>query len=292
MIRADRTAVPEPASLNRRFPSGTFKGKTEAEAVAAAFAEWLQTHPDGAGFSFKYQRYSEADVKSALELLFHGKCAYCESRYSGTQPVDVEHWRPKSEVHEQGPDGKVVVLPGYHWLASAWSNLFPSCIDCNRRRTQTDFVTGREGAAGKANQFPVKGPRMHPPVNAQPPATEDALLLNPCDDEPSEFLDFDDIGVAIARNGNDKAKESIRVYALNRSELVMDRLGVAGLIEQRLRTIESLAKVLTTKRLPKQARLDIEDLVSHEINALLEMTRPDRPFSALAKAIINRHAPL
>src|SRR6266545_3401433 len=47
---------------------------------------------------YNYQAYRLEGVKKALEGLFHGKCAYCESRYTATQPVDVEHYRPKGEV--------------------------------------------------------------------------------------------------------------------------------------------------------------------------------------------------
>ena len=118
MIRVDRTAVPEPASLSKKLGgSGPFSGMTEAERVASQFASHVAAGGDPAEFRFDYKRYKEPDVKRALETLFGGKCAYCESRYAGTQPLDVEHWRPKSEVHERDANGDEVVLPGYHWLA-------------------------------------------------------------------------------------------------------------------------------------------------------------------------------
>ncbi len=47
---------------------------------------------------FRFKVYKHSEVRRALEDLFHGKCAYCESRYIGTQPMDVEHWRPKGRV--------------------------------------------------------------------------------------------------------------------------------------------------------------------------------------------------
>ena len=292
MIRVDRGVVPEPASLKRPYcGSGRFKGKTEAERVVIEFTEHVAAGNDPRTFTFKYERYSETDVKFALNQLFGGKCAYCETRYAPTQPVDVEHWRPKAEVHDRDAAGAKVVLPGYHWLASAWDNLLPSCIDCNRERGQKDFVTGVEETLGKANQFPVNGPRMAPPAPNQPVVVEEALLLNPCLDDPAEHLDFRDDGAVLPRQGSPKGQASIRVYALNRTELALDRLGIARLIEQRLRTIEKLSDAIATRRMSKTLRRDLEDLVAHEIDALHEMAEPNREYAALARQLIEESAP-
>ena len=289
MIRVDRSAVPEPASLSARYKAGRFKGKTEAERVLIEFDKYVQDHNGSAtGFKFDYERYSDTDVKKALEALFHGKCAYCEARYAGTQPVDVEHWRPKAEVID--PGGQAVL--GYFWLASAWENLLPSCIDCNRQRTQRNFVTGAEETAGKANQFPVNGARMALPTpGGPPPIEEDTLLINPCLADPAEHLEFHSDGSVTPLNASPKGNESIRVYALNRTELAMDRLSHARLVEQRLRTIEGIANAIAEPTLPPEIKHDLEDLVSHEIAVLLDMAEPNRPFSALTKRLIKDIAP-
>src|SRR5262245_57287852 len=42
--------------------------------------------------------YKDETVKQALAQLFGRKCAYCESVYTATSPVDVEHWRTKGGV--------------------------------------------------------------------------------------------------------------------------------------------------------------------------------------------------
>lgn len=53
----------------------------------------------------------------------------------GGAPLDVEHFRPKSEIDEVDPatfrpvPGRAPTAPGYYWLAAAWSNLLPSCIE-------------------------------------------------------------------------------------------------------------------------------------------------------------------
>ena len=41
-----------------------------------------------------FKAYKGRDVPPALEALFGGRCAYCETPYSNSHPVDVEHWRP------------------------------------------------------------------------------------------------------------------------------------------------------------------------------------------------------
>src|SRR5262245_53915670 len=40
-------------------------------------------------------------VRQALKQMFHRKCAYCESRYGTTSPVDIEPYLPKGGVKKQ-----------------------------------------------------------------------------------------------------------------------------------------------------------------------------------------------
>lgn len=80
--------------------------------------------------SYEFKIYKAAAIKAELDKLFHGKCAYCERFFASGAPVDVEHYRPKGGVEGD------TTHRGYWWLAMEWSNLLPSCIDCNRRRGQ------------------------------------------------------------------------------------------------------------------------------------------------------------
>ncbi|KRA97946.1 hypothetical protein ASD83_12830 [Devosia sp. Root685] len=190
MIKANRSTVKTPPNLHKGRPSD---GKTELQLVTEHMAG-----PDAAT-AYDFTRYKEATVKDALEQLFHGKCAYCESFYAGVHPVDVEHYRPKGEV-----DG-VAGHRGYWWLAMNWENLLPSCIDCNRRRNQKapkpskdgrptlletgDFDRSKSILMGKQSIFPLAGShRAAGPgddVNA-----EDRLLLDPTRDDPDDHLVF------------------------------------------------------------------------------------------------------
>src|SRR5262245_43420933 len=122
MIRVQRPKEPAvvAAALRRPFPK--FENKTELERARA----YYKSKPSPAK-AFKFQRYSEFAVCQALDDLFHGKCAYCESSYRAVDSRDVEHFRPKGGVTE-APEH-----PGYWWLAASWSSLLPSCPPCNQR---------------------------------------------------------------------------------------------------------------------------------------------------------------
>jgi hypothetical protein len=61
-------------------------------------------------------KYNHVDVKDALVNMFHGKCAYCESKITVVTYGAIEHFRPKSDY----PD-----------LTFEWSNLLLSCDVCN-----------------------------------------------------------------------------------------------------------------------------------------------------------------
>ncbi|WP_199084350.1 hypothetical protein [Bosea sp. ASV33] len=128
---------------------------------------------------------------SYLIALFDEKCAYCETNITSNQPGDVEHYRPKGRVVDENlkpvpfthPTRGAMDHPGYYWLAYDWDNLLPSCTDCNRRR----FHGEDEGAAGKADRFPISGPRACAPGQE---AGEEPLLIDPSVTDPAEHLKF------------------------------------------------------------------------------------------------------
>ncbi len=203
MRRVDRSQVAEPAVL--KAPYGK-EGLTELQRVIAHRHELEKGVKDKDGKplkAYEFDRYKTAAVKDALEQLFHGKCAYCESPYAGLHPVDVEHFRPKGEV--DGVSGH----PGYWWLAMEWTNLLPSCIDCNRRRNQITpaprdgqlvilqkdggFNRSRSILSGKQSVFPLMGgahisdPGPKYDVDVE---TEQRLLIDPARDDPDSHLVF------------------------------------------------------------------------------------------------------
>ncbi len=192
MRRVDRKDVEPPQGLI----GNDCPGAREIERAA----KHVEDKDTVSGFTFR--AYKRSDVRHALEQLFHGKCAYCESRYDVSGPVDIEHFRPKGEV--DGVDGH----KGYWWLAANWGNLLPSCLECNRRRFQrtpanmsslrvlaSGAITGDMAniKTGKNSVFPVVGNH----VMKRPEGSgfgdlngENPLLLNPCKDNPGDHLRF------------------------------------------------------------------------------------------------------
>ncbi|WP_313949914.1 MULTISPECIES: retron system putative HNH endonuclease [Nostocales] len=61
-------------------------------------------------------KYNHPEIKKALEEMFHGKCAYCESKISVVDYGEIEHFHPKSI---------------YESLTFEWTNLLYSCTICN-----------------------------------------------------------------------------------------------------------------------------------------------------------------
>ena len=85
--------------------------------------------------------YNSPKVKEKLLSLYNYKCAYCESKINNaTTSVRIDHFRPKDKVKNinyKEIDGH----KGYYWLGYEWTNLLPTCENCNNK---------------KSNLFPLK----------------------------------------------------------------------------------------------------------------------------------------
>lgn len=277
MIRVDPAGIEIPAVLGAEG-----KGAKETAEAIAHFQDALKRDKP-----FPFKAYGEKPVKEALTRLFRGKCAYCESRFDATQPVDVEHWRPKGGVDDE--DGKHLVS-GYYWLAASWTNLLPSCIDCNRKREHVIQPTGERRVIGKGNYFPVR-PGTSRASGPGTEAAEEPLLLHPYLDDPARVLDLNDEGVLCARadadGAPDRAEASIRVYALNRTGLVHARREVLHQMEQHIYIIRQLGALLAGD-LSDELRDLVDDLVAFEMKLLREFALPDRPYSLVARRRLER----
>ncbi len=288
MRKVTRGAKAAPAALSKR---GRDK-RTEFERAKDHMSATLPAGTERTAFEFK--SYKADEVKRRLEELFHGKCAYCESFYGAQAPVDVEHYRPKGAV-EGAPDH-----PGYWWLAMAWDNLLPSCIDCNRRRRQKTpqavndvAVLHRTMLTGKKDCFPISGTRAG--TVSSDLTVEDALLLDPTRDDAADHLLFwieegPAAGLALPKStapaavlpaANEQAAVvaahasaaglsirgavSIQIYGLNRLRLVQERARVL----QRLRFFEFIiVKVSGVIQTLSQAHLTAHAEVNDAIRSL------------------------
>lgn len=280
MRKVDRNSVRCPASLEAALPGRTEQSKGARE-LANNIAAPGKTPPEPR----KFEAYKGEDVKAALIALFHGKCAYCESVYASTAPVDVEHFRPKGEVAEDKEH------PGYWWLAADWNNLLPSCIDCNRRRYQhiadPASDTQRE-LAGKKDHFPVSGVRVRDIGDL---SDERPLLLDPCLDEPGEHLTFHleppaQLALTLPRNNSERGKAAIRVHGLNRLALVQERTRILRRLQlmrdilHKLEEAKHMIEALPGEQ-PKAALKPISAASARIVQDMRSMAEPDRPFSAM-----------
>jgi uncharacterized protein (TIGR02646 family) len=203
MIRVNRAAVPVPPSL-------TGAEVTAARVAVQAYFARSQGERVQQRFSFEPEVWWAPDVVSALAALFGAKCAFCETPLDPRESKDAEHFRPRANTKD--PLRGTFHPEHYWWLAYEWSNLYAICRLCELNR---------------AGQFPVRGPRASPDSGAQGLAAEDPLFLDPCIDRPHRFLDFREDGrvspMGVNRAQYDRARVTIDVFGLNRSELVEAR---------------------------------------------------------------------
>jgi hypothetical protein len=266
---------------------------TEEERACRHFADranWSKT--------FEFKAYGHQSVRDALNASFHFKCAYCESPYDATQPVAIEHYRPKGEVTIANRP----VKPGYYWLASRWDNLLPSCTDCNSHRNHV-CLDGRRRLIGKANLFPVadeaKRATLEFPLTerrrkatARQEATwERPLLLHPYLDVPETHLEFfvqDGLSLVRprkARNGHasKKGNTTIEVVGLLRP----------GLVKRRSVQVRIITKAITTAAVALDEldrdpanRSQMLQLVG-ALRELEQLRMCDAPYAGMARQMID-----
>lgn len=280
MIHVDRPLDgPEvPASL----VGDDCAGKRELDRAL----EYLEENGNLDGFTFKV--YKSEDVKKALLGLFHNKCAYCEVTLA-RQPIDVEHYRPKGGYYDGAPPA--LRQPGYYWLAADWTNLLPSCIDCNRGRNQ-ETVGGEVRRMGKENHFPLEDPsrRARRPGDE---TEESPLLLDPSRDQPERHLEFPPDGEGVVRATLDAAgredprgAETIRILGLDAVLLIQDRKLWWKEIQKQILDID---EAFEDYRLApdEAARARVRERIRRLRRELEEYVAPDRPYSGMARQIVK-----
>jgi len=313
MRKVNRSTVTLPVAITG--PDGS---------AARELAKIIDKRAEGTQKSSDFRVYKSAAIKTALETLFHGKCAYCESYYRAQAPVDVEHFRPKGKVEDDDDH------PGYWWLGMEWENLLPSCIDCNRKRKQktpkqvTSLKELHKTASevmntGKKDTFPVLGTRA---VDADSDLrVERPVLLDPTTDTPSDHIRYHvdrdrlislvlpvgdttavpELGGAAEVQADAEAAGlsvrgavSIQVYGLNRLGLVQKRTGILRHLEFLRHVIEEMDSVAADlAKHPDAAvqaasgRLDV--LVDLIIDEIAKMAAPEAEYSSLVQAWLDQY---
>jgi uncharacterized protein (TIGR02646 family) len=177
------------------------RGRRTTEASQQAFEDGQRA------FTFDSTLYGAKSVKNALVKAQHGKCAFCESQVRHIAHGDVEHYRPKGGVRQNGSDP--LEQPGYFWLAHVWANLLFACQLCNQ--------------SFKKNMFPLVDPSRRAHSHLEDLTAEEPMLIHPVDDEPGVLIGFRE-EMAFAIDGHPRARTTIEVLGLNREELAEMRL--------------------------------------------------------------------
>ena len=262
-------------------PQAVAKEQVDAGTESTAAIELFEDKPENASAKFKFKAYKLPVVSTTLNPLFGWKCAYCESYFGATQPVAIEHFRPKGQVLVEGKRRR----PGYYWLAGTWSNLLPSCTDCNSERTQR-LSDGTVEVVGKQNQFPIVSEKKRAKKRGQETA-ERRLLLHPYYDDPPKHLAYDAEGVVgwtpLGGKPSRKGKESIRVYALNRDGLVRARQRLLADLNTEMETVRNLRNLHEAD--PGNAAIEAE--FDRHLTLLESYTVPERPYSEMARQLVE-----
>ena len=277
-------------------PGGTKLTSAERETnkAVAFYSERSNYIVNGKRKSFKFTVYSNKDIRRELTIIFHQKCAYCESKMLAVAPADIEHFRPKSEI-DTGAGTPLV--PGYYWLAADWSNLLLSCPHCNRTSYHELAGTphGKKVKQGKLTQFPLSDGRRRTRKHTGRVEREEPyrLLLNPCLDSPEEHLVFKKNGIVMARKRKGSPSKmgttSIDVFALQRMTLVDERTRTASDAVAALSNLEYAA----SQHRHAAERGDPAGLDEHiraidrNLGTIVTMLMPESPYLALVRHIVR-----
>jgi hypothetical protein len=237
--------------------------------------------------SYSGTNYKAPAVITALNRLYHHKCAYCEAHITAVSYQHVEHYRPKNAVSAADLAG--VVHTGYYWLGNEWSNLLIACTWCN-------------GSGRKGTRFPLSNPlrRVTNPPALLPPAPgtynipanhithlhlrpERPLIINPETTNPSLHLKIEKTGILKERNSSPQGSKTIEILKLNRDGLLVKRKEIID------RTINKINKAIKAHKraadplTPAQFELHLEDL----FDEIVQGTTPKMEYTMVYREILK-----
>lgn len=237
--------------------------------------------------TFRHKVFSKQDVKEALQKLFNGKCAYCESNVMVTSAIDKEHFRPKASIKDK--DLNIHITPGYYWLAADWDNLLLACAHCNRTGRHED-IDGTGFTSGKLDRFPLADEDSRYYYGGDFNAEEEVrLLINPCVDHPENWLVYEKEGALSPKTGIDdhdknKVDKSVEIFGLMRSELVNKRHETSKNI---MDIIEDL-KYYYSKYMDDDTDKDSFDRMKTKFDRLNDFMKDSREYLGITRYLIKK----
>lgn len=181
MIFVDRSTFILPSEIAHALADSQ-AGIQEFLALPAAAREQRRA-------PFEFPTHIRQQLRSALFVLFKGKCAFCES-YVSIERLSFDRFWPRSTYPER---------------AFAWDNLYLCCAECNLY---------------KSNKFPLLQQAQTTRVRGRQAAAT-PLILDPCNCEPEASLRFREDGEVESLDHFGAA--TINTFALNRPHLSTQR---------------------------------------------------------------------
>ncbi|MBD8590407.1 AAA family ATPase [Peribacillus simplex] len=149
----------------------------------------------------RYKDVNFPEILDKIEGEFNLKCAYCETFIDEGKGC-VERYRPNGGTYineDYYPDH-------YWWLAYDWKNLYHACHTCSKNKGRKFPIQGKPAA------FSTQDNELH---------DELPVLLDPCFDNPEEYLFFDETGQV--HSDRERGYVTIALLDLNREQLVKQR---------------------------------------------------------------------
>ena len=208
-----------------------------------------------------------------LTDIHHHKCWYSEAKES-VSSYHVDHFRPKGRASQM--DG--VERAGYWWLTFDWTNY---------------RLAGQLLNVKKRDRFPVQIPGVAQMTLPQSLFAEGPLLIDPLKNE-AWFVSFERIDdgecIATASPGLDDPNENrvaltIEVLGLNRLRLLnKNRAGVWDRALERIREYQDAGN---------NALIHTQEALRFvAARGLAQLCKEDQEFSSVAKACVEKLAPL
>jgi uncharacterized protein (TIGR02646 family) len=165
----------------------------------------------------KTELLQNKDLQESLLSVFGEVCAFCETRVMFGERSLPGHFRPRERASQLS--GRVSPLH-YWWLSYEWENLYTICFTCRK---------------SQGSRFPVKGARAEYESATRTVESEQALLLDPCRDDPDQELRFSADGTVSALG--ERGHATIETFGLNRASLVNARLKLVPQIDKVARAV-------------------------------------------------------
>ncbi len=312
MIKVNRTECPD---ILKTGVVPESEGERETKDAISFFSitanhslPYKKTGLKGLRIKESFTVYTDKSVRKQLRKMFHGKCAYCESKITSIYNGDIEHFRPKGGYGDSNP----IIRPGYYWLASDWTNLLFACPFCNQTNTHKILDNGKlsEVIQGKLNQFPLSNDKerlnhshgdmyFSNSVNYEKAFKLEEnvrLLLNPCtDSEIEKYFEYSEIGLITPSTGlniieENKAKTSIEVYALQRIGLVQSREEKVIQIKAQIRRVEE-AILNLNRHIGNSVEIItwFEGILRSELKILHQFKESNKEYAGLARFMLDRY---